>query len=109
MKSVFTIKLLGDLDAVTIEPYSSVIDKLITTITSPSVVLLDFSQVPYMNSTAIGNIAHWYSLFQDKESEVHMIGLNENIYDTLDLVGLLHIIPHHTSLEAFKAVIAAQS
>lgn len=109
MKSIFTIKLLGDLDAVTIEPYSSVIDKLITTITSPSVVLLDFSQVHYMNSTAIGNIAHWYSLFQDKESEVHMIGLNENIYDTLDLVGLIHIIPYHTSLEAFKAVIAAQS
>ncbi|MFA6090824.1 MAG: STAS domain-containing protein [Candidatus Gracilibacteria bacterium] len=109
MKSVFTIRLLGDLDAVTIEPYSSVIDKLVTTITSPSIILLDFSQVPYMNSTAIGNIAHWYSLFQDKESEVHMIGLSENIYDTLDLVGLLHIIPHHTSLEAFKKIIATQS
>jgi len=33
MKSIFTIKLHGDLDAITIEPYNNAIETLIATIT----------------------------------------------------------------------------
>lgn len=107
MKSIFTIKLQGDLDAVTIESYSEAIDKLASTITTPSIAVLDFTEVRYMNSTAIGNVAHWLSLFQEQESEMHLIGLTDNVYDTLDLVGLLEIIPHHESMEDFKVKISA--
>lgn len=105
MKSIFTIKLQGELDAVTIEPYSAAIEKLAMSITDPSIVVLDFSQVPYLNSTAIGNIAHWFTLFQEKSSEMHLIELGDNVYDTLELVGLLHAIPHHTTIDAFKQAI----
>lgn len=107
MKSIFTIKLQGDLDATTIEPYSDAIDKLASSITSPSIIVLDFSQVRYLNSTAIGNIAHWFSLFQDKLSEMHLVEMSENVYDTLELVGLLHAIPHHTTIDAFKQAVSS--
>jgi len=105
MKSIFTIKLQGDLDAVTIEPYNVAIEKLVATITAPSIAVLDFSQVRYMNSTAIGNLAHWFSLFQDKESEMHLVELGESVFDTLELVGLLHTIPYHKTIEDFKQTI----
>ncbi|NDK19714.1 STAS domain-containing protein [Candidatus Gracilibacteria bacterium] len=105
MKSIFTIKLHGDLDAITIEPYNNAIETLIATITDPSIVVLDFSQVQYMNSTAIGNLAHWFSLFQEKSSEMHLVGLTDNVYDTLELVGLLHAIPHHESIDIFKQTV----
>ncbi|MDD5197868.1 MAG: STAS domain-containing protein [Candidatus Gracilibacteria bacterium] len=107
MKSIFTIRLQGDLDAVTIEPYSDAIDKLAISITSPSVIVLDFAQVRYLNSTAIGNIAHWFSLFQDKSSEMHLVALTDNVYDTLELVGLLHAIPHHKTIDDFKLVVSS--
>lgn len=107
MKSIFTIRLHGDLDAITIEPYSDAIDKLALSISSPSIVVLDFSQVRYLNSTAIGNIAHWFSLFQDKSSEMHLVELSDNVYDTLELVGLLHAIPHHKTIDAFKLAVSS--
>ena len=106
MKSIFAIQLQGDLDAITIEPYSEAIDKLAAGITEPSIIVLNFSQVRYMNSTAIGNLAHWFSLFQDKSSEMHLVELNENVYDTLELVGLLHTIPHHENIDTFKKAIS---
>lgn len=107
MKSIFTIKLQGDLDAITIEAYDDAINKLVVTITNPSIVVLDFSEVRYMNSTAIGNLAHWFSIFHEKLSEMHLIGLSESVYDTLDLVGLLPVIPHHASIDDFKKAVSA--
>lgn len=88
MQQIFSLKLSGDLNQVTIVDYSTHINGLIDSITSPSILILDFAEVNYMNSTAIGYLADWYNILEDKASQIKIIGAIEGIIDTLSLVGL---------------------
>lgn len=86
----------------TIVDYSTHINGLIDSITSPSILILDFAEVNYMNSTAIGYLADWYNILEDKASQIKIIGAIEGIVDTLSLVGLSTRIAMYPTIEAFK-------
>lgn len=102
MQQIFSLKLSGDLNQMTIVEYSTHINGLIESITAPSILILDFSEVHYMNSTAIGYLADWYNIMEEKESEIKIIGAVETIVDTLTLVGLSNRIGMHSTMDAFK-------
>lgn len=102
MQQIFSLKLSGDLNQMTIVDYSTHINELIDSIGVPSILILDFSEVSYMNSTAIGYLADWYNTMEEKESQIKIIGAIETIIDTLSLVGLSHRIAMHPTMDAFK-------
>ncbi|MDD2565760.1 MAG: STAS domain-containing protein [Candidatus Gracilibacteria bacterium] len=103
MKSVFTIKLSGKLDQVSILDYNKSVVDLIDSNTEPFVIVLEMAEVEYMNSTAIGYMAEWYNIFTQKGGEIAIVGAQENIEDTLDIVGLASRIKMYSTVELFKA------
>lgn len=104
MKQVFSLKLEWDLDLSTIIEYNEAVNELIVSIESPSILLLDFIDVTYMNSTAIWYLADWYNILEEKESITAIIWANEIITDTLNLVWLSSRLSLYQNLDEFKAI-----
>lgn len=102
MKSVFTVQLIGQLDQITIVDYNKTIMDLIDNNIDPFVMLLEMSQVEYMNSTAIGYLADWYNTFSQKWWDIVIVWAQENIEDTLEIVGLASRIKLFPTIDSFK-------
>jgi len=103
MKPVFTVQLSGQLDQTSIPEYNTSIMELLTSNTDPFVLLLEMSGVDYMNSTAIGYVADWYNTLSEKWGEMIIIGAQENIKDTFDIVGLATRVGLYDTIDEFKA------
>lgn len=103
MKPVFTVQLTGQLDQTSILEYNTSIMELLTNNTNPFVLLLEMSEVDYMNSTAIGYIADWYNTLSENWGEIVVVGAQENIKDTFDIVGLANRVSLYDTIDAFKA------
>ncbi len=91
-----------DLDTLNIVDYDSKISKLIKWINVPSILILVFNKVTYINSTAIWNIADWYNKLEDINSDLVLLWANDDILDTLNLVGLWDFISFYNDIEEFK-------
>ncbi len=102
MKKVFKIEMQWDLDTITIEKYNEVVMNIIKEIKNPSVLLLDFSKVSYINSTAIWNISDWYNKLDDIDSEIIILWISESILDTISLVWLADRLTFFDSFDDFK-------
>jgi len=102
MKKIFYVELEWDLDTVSIKEYNTSVDEIIKWVKTPSILLLDFSKVTYINSTAIGHIWDWYNRLDDLESEVIILWVEESILDTLQLVWLADRLDFYESLDKFK-------
>ncbi|EKD29276.1 MAG: hypothetical protein ACD_78C00458G0003 [uncultured bacterium (gcode 4)] len=103
MKPVFTVQLSGQLDQTSILEYNTSIMELLTNNTDPFVLLLEMSGVDYMNSTAIGYIADWYNTLSENWGEIVVVGAQENIKDTFDIVGLANRVSLYDTIDEFKA------
>ena len=55
-------------------------------------LVLDFTDVVYINSTVIGNLAAWHNDVAKKNAQMVLINANEQIKDVLNLVGLTHVL-----------------
>ncbi len=88
----YEIKLSGEIDQSNVSEKTAPIYDQIELMPDGSTLVLDFSELEYINSTFIGNLAAWYTTLQRKGGKVCLKNVNKEIQEVLSLVGLLEIL-----------------
>lgn len=65
-------------------------------------MIFDFSGLTYLNSKSIGYLADWQEKVSQKGGKLIICGVQENIYDILDVVGLTKLIDMVENVEEAK-------
>lgn len=89
---VTEVKLSGEIDQSNIDDICAPVTDQAHALPEGSTLLLDFSEVSYINSTFIGHLASWYTTMLTKKGTVKLKNVNSQIQEILELVGLLEII-----------------
>jgi len=92
----FTVKLHGEIDQANIDAVTLPVDEQITALPEKARLILDFSDVVYINSTFIGHLASWHNNVKQKGGQIVVRNANDEIRDVLDLVGLGRILTINT-------------
>ena len=85
-------KLSGEIDQSNITEKVAPVFEMIKATPAGCGLVLDFSELEYINSTFIGNLAAWYTSMRDKGGFVRLTNVNKEIKEVLDLVGLSDVI-----------------
>ncbi|MBN2096555.1 ATP-binding protein [Candidatus Peregrinibacteria bacterium] len=88
----YEIKLSGEIDQSNIDEKVAPIYDQIEVMPEEGTLVLDFSDLEYINSTFIGNLASWYTTLQRKGGRICLKNVNKDIREVLSLVGLLEIL-----------------
>lgn len=86
------VKLSGEIDQSNIDAKVAPIYDQIEVMPEGSTLLLDFSELTYINSAFIGNLAAWHTHMQHKGGKILIKNMNDEIREILNLVGLLNVI-----------------
>lgn len=92
----YEIKLSGEIDPSNIEAQMAPIYDQVEVMPEGGTLILDFSELDYVNSTFIGNLAALYKALQKKQGHIRLKNINEQIKEVLDLVGLLSVLEVET-------------
>ncbi len=84
---VVTAFLEGELDHHSAKPIREAIDSALE-LNMPSLLVLDFSGVTFMDSSGVGLVMGRYRLLNPKGGEIHITGTNPLIYKLLMLSGI---------------------
>ncbi len=64
-----------------------------------TLVVFDFQELDYLNSYAIGFIAHWYNFLHKKEGNIVLVKPQSQVYDTLNVLGMTSVLKIFESTE----------
>ena len=92
------VKFIGILDASGQDSILN-LEQKINNLPSKTVVVFDFTELDYLNSYAIGFIAHWYNFLKKQEGEIVLIKPQSQVYDTLNVLGMTNVLKIFESLE----------
>lgn len=84
---VVTAYLKGEIDHHTAREMREAIDSAIE-LNMPSLLMLDFSLVSFMDSSGIGLVMGRYRNLLKSGAELHITGVSPNIYKVMRLAGL---------------------
>ena len=98
------IRFTGQLDETNVDNEAKKIYQVITEITPPYVIL-DFSELSYMNSKSIGYVTDWFTQIAAKGGKMVIYNPRPNILDILKVVGITQIIEIHSDLEMAKTAL----
>lgn len=101
-KAVKIINFAGQLDETNVDEEAKKVYQVIDEMGVPN-LLLDFSELAYMNSKSIGYVTDWYSRVVAKNGKVTIANPRPNILDILKVVGITQIIKIFKSLEEAKS------
>jgi anti-anti-sigma factor len=101
-KSVKIVKLAGQLDETNVDEEAKKIYQIIDEMAEPN-LLLDFAELTYINSKAIGYVTDWYSRTAAKNGKIVVARPQANILDILKVVGITQIINIHETIDGAKA------
>lgn len=87
MPEVITVYLEGEIDHHNVAPVRESIDRAIET-HEPSLLILDFGGVEFMDSSGIGLVMGRYKLMQPKNGEIHIVNAKAQIGKVMKLAGL---------------------
>ena len=88
----YEIKLSGEIDQSNIDEKVAPIYDQVEVMPEGGTLILDFSELEYINSTFIGNLAAWYTTLQRKKGKICLKNVNKEIKEVLSLVGLLNVL-----------------
>ena len=100
-KAVKIVSFVGQLDETNVDEEAKKMYQVIDGMEVPN-LLLDFSELAYMNSKSIGYVTDWYSRVVAKNGKVVIAHPRPNILDILKVVGITQIIKIYGSLEEAK-------
>lgn len=86
LEEVTIVELEGDIDANTAP---SVQDKVLPLVQSGGKLLLDMIKVPYMSSAGLRMLLSLFRQVTAKEGKLVLVGLSEEITDTMSITGFL--------------------
>lgn len=88
---VLTAKLIGEIDHHTAAFLRKEIDNA-TELNMPSLVILDFERVTFMDSSGIGLVMGRYKNLVKRGTELHVSGANPYIYKVMKLSGIERLV-----------------
>lgn len=91
-RSTYEIKFSGEIDQSNILEKTSTIAEKLNSLPSGVILILDFTDLNYINSIFIGHLAAWYTILRKKQGELRFRNLNPEIKEVLELVGLLKVV-----------------
>jgi anti-sigma B factor antagonist len=96
------VELVGDLDGTT----APIAQTQILPITEPGCrVVLDMSRVPYMSSAGLRVLLLIYRKISGSDGRVVLVGLSEDLMDTMSVTGFLDFFTISDTLEAGIAAV----
>ena len=94
---ITVVELAGDIDAKT----APTVQEQVVPLAEPgSKMLLDLSQVPYMSSAGLRMLLSLYRRASTTEGKVVLVGLSEDIKDTMSVTGFLDFFLTAETLES---------
>jgi anti-sigma B factor antagonist len=100
---VQVVELDGDIDASTAPD----ITKFLSELVKPGIrLLLDMTKVPYMSSAGLRTLLSLYRQITTKEGKVVLVGLSEELVDTMSVTGFLDFFVTKASQEEGLATLA---
>lgn len=100
VEEITVIKLAGDIDASTAP---TVTEQVIPLATSGSKILMDMTKVPYMSSAGLRMLLSLYRQSTAKEGKLILVGLSEELQDTMSVTGFLDFF---STAETFESGLA---
>ncbi len=96
IQDVNVVGLAGDLDGNTAPNVQAQIIPLVV----PGVkLILDMSKVPYMSSSGLRMLLVTYRMITSKSGKVILVGLSEEIQDTMAMTGFLDFFTYLQTLD----------
>ena len=86
------VKISGDLDLVIAKDFRETVDKILVDRPLKNLIL-DLSEVNFIDSSGLGAILGRYKLIQQQGGKMSIWGAKPSVHRILDLSGILKIIP----------------
>ena len=84
---VITAFLNGEIDHHTAAELRTTIDDAVVN-NKPTLLVLDFKNVSFMDSSGIGLVMGRYKNLQKSGAKLHLVNLSENLYKIMKLAGI---------------------
>jgi|GEM_PF-7065842 len=89
-RSVY-VRLSGRIDHDGVPAFQSVLDKVVGI--NPQVTMLDLTAVPFINSTGINYILLFYKRMLNRNADVRITGISDEVFTILKTIHLDRLIP----------------
>jgi anti-sigma B factor antagonist len=99
---VTMVEVVGDIDGKTAP---QVQQQILPLIQPESKILLDMSQVGYMSSAGLRLLLSTYRQVSSNKAIIALVGVNEDIRDTMSATGFLRFFTIHDTVEAGLAAL----
>lgn len=98
-KGVEYVKFAGVLDA---SSQNVILDleQKINKFPQATLVIFDFTELDYLNSYAIGFIAHWYNFLHKIDGDIVLVKPQPQVYDTLNVLGMTNVLKVFETVES---------
>jgi anti-sigma B factor antagonist len=97
LDQIMVVDMAGDVDASTAP---SVQEKVLPLSTMGSKILLNMARVPYMSSAGLRMLLSLYRQMSAKDGQLVLVGLSEEIQDTMSVTGFLDFFTTYETVEA---------
>jgi len=78
------------------------VQSAIAEMSAEAVMMMDFSQINFMNSFAIGQLVEWHKELEVKNAKLFIAGTNAHVKDIFMVLGVDHILKTFDNLEDAK-------
>ena len=96
LEDITLVNLIGDLDANTAP---QVQERVLPMAKISGKVLLNMAQVPYMSSAGLRMLLHLYRQVGEDDGQVVLVGLVEEIRETMEVTGFLGFFETYETLD----------
>lgn len=91
-KKAYHLEACDSSDEDAVDKFSASVLEKIADMSSDESLVLDFSEIEYINSMCIGKIAAWYNAASKKKCELVLEKVHPAVQDVLETVGLTQLI-----------------
>lgn len=96
------IAIAGQLDETNVDNEAKKVYQVISEM-NPPYLILDLTDLEYMNSKSIGYVTDWYTQSMGRQGAIALMNPKPNILDILKVVGITQIMQVYTTLEEAQA------
>ncbi len=102
VEEVTTVEIQGDIDANTAP---KVTETVLPLVQPGSKILMNMSEVPYMSSAGLRSLLSLYRQTTAKDGKIVLVGLSEDILDTMSITGFLDFFTTCDTVESGLAAL----
>lgn len=100
---VIVVQIEGDIDGNTASEAQA---RILPLAKADCKIILDMDKVPFMSSAGLRLLLVTYRTIKSKGGNVVLVGLSEDIEDTMEMTGFLDFFDYYESLDAGLAALA---